>query len=110
MSVQSGPNGVENGLVLYLDAGNSKSYPGLGTNWIDMSASQLNATGSAANISSTGAIAGASWTTATTSILNTDIHSIFFMIRMNSSAAWPNGVTGNWEKIFSFNCWTLLLS
>jgi hypothetical protein len=103
MSVQSGPNLIENGLVLYLDAGNSKSYPGSGTNWIDMSGNGLNATGTAANISSTGAIAGASWTTATTSILNTDIHSIFFMIRMNSSAAWPNGVIGNWEKIFSFN-------
>ena len=25
------------------------------------------------------------------------------MIRMNSSAAWPNGVIGNWEKLFSFN-------
>jgi hypothetical protein len=27
---------VKNGLVLYLDAANSKSYPGSGTNWVDL--------------------------------------------------------------------------
>jgi hypothetical protein len=33
-----------NGLVLYLDAGNSKSYPGSGTTWTDLSASGNNGT------------------------------------------------------------------
>ena len=32
-----GPNIVEDGLVLYLDAANKKSYPGTGTDWYDLS-------------------------------------------------------------------------
>jgi len=32
-----GPNIVKDGLVLYLDAANKKSYPGSGTNWADLS-------------------------------------------------------------------------
>jgi len=32
-----GPNIVEDGLVLYLDAANKKSYPGTGTSWYDLS-------------------------------------------------------------------------
>jgi hypothetical protein len=37
MSVHAGPNTVEDGLVLSLDAANSKSYPGSGTVWSDLS-------------------------------------------------------------------------
>jgi len=33
----AGPNVVEDGLVLALDAGNAKSYPGSGTTWHDIS-------------------------------------------------------------------------
>ena len=33
----TGPNIVEEGLVLALDAGNTKSYPGSGTTWYDLS-------------------------------------------------------------------------
>jgi hypothetical protein len=33
----TGPNIVKNGLVLWLDAANTKSYPGSGTNWVDLS-------------------------------------------------------------------------
>jgi hypothetical protein len=33
----TGPNIVKNGLVLWLDAANTKSYPGSGTTWTDMS-------------------------------------------------------------------------
>lgn len=36
MSVAAGPDIVESGLVLYLDASNSKSYPGSGTVWRDL--------------------------------------------------------------------------
>lgn len=37
MGVVGGPDPiVTNGLVLYLDAANSKSYPGSGTTWIDL--------------------------------------------------------------------------
>ena len=37
MSCAAGPDIKEDGLVLALDAGNSKSYPGSGTTWTDMS-------------------------------------------------------------------------
>lgn len=37
MSVYSGPNTIQSGLVLHLDAGNRKSYPGTGTTWFDLS-------------------------------------------------------------------------
>jgi len=36
MSVFGGPNIIEDGLVLCLDAGNTKSYPGTGTTWTDL--------------------------------------------------------------------------
>jgi len=35
--VNYGPNVVTDGLVLYLDAANSQSYPGTGLNWYDLS-------------------------------------------------------------------------
>ncbi len=37
MGVYAGPDVVESGLVLALDAGNTKSYPGSGTTWTDLS-------------------------------------------------------------------------
>jgi len=37
MGVYGGPNSVTSGLVLELDAGNTKSYPGSGTTWTDLS-------------------------------------------------------------------------
>jgi hypothetical protein len=37
MAFQRGPNIVTNGLVLALDAANTKSYPGSGTTWRDLS-------------------------------------------------------------------------
>ena len=40
----SGPNIVEDGLVLALDAGNTKSYPGSGTTWTDLSGKGNNGT------------------------------------------------------------------
>lgn len=36
MSVSGGPNIVENGLVVYLDAANTKSYPQTGTIWSNL--------------------------------------------------------------------------
>jgi hypothetical protein len=38
------PNTVTNGLVLYLDAGNTNSYPGTGTAWNDISGNRNNGT------------------------------------------------------------------
>lgn len=37
MAVFSGPEVINNGLVLHLDASNSRSYPGSGTAWSDLS-------------------------------------------------------------------------
>jgi len=100
-----GPKLVTNGLILCADAGNIKSYSGTGTTWTDISYNGLNLTGNSSFINPiSGAIAGGSsrWSTGTTSALNTDTHSIFFCIRFNPSAFYPNGTTGNWEKIFTY--------
>ena len=37
MGAYSGPEINESGLILCLDAGNTKSYPGSGTTWTDIS-------------------------------------------------------------------------
>jgi hypothetical protein len=39
-----GPKIISNGLVLYLDAANNKSYPGSGTTWYDLSGNNYNGT------------------------------------------------------------------
>lgn len=44
MSVFSGPEVVNSGLFLYLDANNTKSYPGNGTVWYDLSGNSNNGT------------------------------------------------------------------
>jgi hypothetical protein len=42
--------------------------------------------------------------TDSSSILDTDTHSIFFMIRFNTTSSYgSNGYSGSWDKIFSFN-------
>jgi predicted outer membrane repeat protein len=47
MSLSRGPKIISNGLVLYLDAANNKSYPRTGTTWYDLS--QNNYTGTLTN-------------------------------------------------------------
>jgi hypothetical protein len=44
MGAYAGPDIVESGLVLALDAGNLKSYPGTGTAWTDLSGNGRNGT------------------------------------------------------------------
>ena len=44
MGFHRGPKIVTNGLVLALDAANTKSYPGTGTTWSDLSGNNNNAT------------------------------------------------------------------
>jgi len=44
MGVFAGPEIVSDGLVLSLDAGNTKSYPGSGTTWTDLSGNGNNGT------------------------------------------------------------------
>jgi hypothetical protein len=85
---------VKNGLVLWLDSDHPSSYPGSGNTWFDISGSGLNATGSTP-------IAGRvlkdtqPYTTASTSILNNDSHSIFFLLQINAA-------NGAWSKIFGY--------
>ena len=52
MACHGGPNLVEDNLVLYLDAANTKSYPGTGDTWSDLSGNGNNATLSGASFSS----------------------------------------------------------
>ena len=44
MSIFAGPNIVKDNLAMYLDAGNSDSYPGSGSTWYDLSGNGLDAT------------------------------------------------------------------
>lgn len=44
MTIEAGPNIVTDGLVLHLDAANTKSYPGSGTTWTDVSGTGNNGT------------------------------------------------------------------
>lgn len=44
MSIVRGPNIVRDGLILHVDAANSKSYPGSGTTWYDLSRNENNVT------------------------------------------------------------------
>ena len=44
MSIEGPIRTVQNGLVLHLDAGNNKSYPGSGTSWIDLTGNGINGT------------------------------------------------------------------
>ena len=103
MGAAAGPNLSRTGIVFIVDTTNPKSYPGSGATWTDLSGNSLNATGNASYISPTGVTSGASFTTPVTDILNTDIHSIFFMIRFNSSVTYPTGTTGAWDKMFTYS-------
>ena len=44
MAIKHSPRIVTDGLVLYLDAANTKSYPGSGTTWTDISGKSNNGT------------------------------------------------------------------
>ena len=44
MGMSAGPDVVEDGLVMALDAANTRSYPGSGSTWFDISGNNHNAT------------------------------------------------------------------
>jgi hypothetical protein len=98
-------NIVTDGLVLYLDARKKESYPGTGKIWYDLSPTGLNLTGvrdtGISSIDGVNSLGGA-WTSASTSILNDDTHSIFFNIKFNSTELRQQASSGNWEKIFGY--------
>lgn len=82
------------GLTLHLNARNISSYSGSGTTLVDLSASSLNATGPSA-LNGQFIAQNQNYNTASTSILNTDVHTILFSIQIN-------GTTGTWDKIFEY--------
>lgn len=85
---------VKDGLTLWLDAGLPESYPGSGTTWFDLSGSGLHATGTSAITG--GALRGdQAYNTASTSILNTDAHTVALMLQIS-------GVNGSWSKILGY--------
>jgi len=89
---------TQNGIVLHYNTANTASYLGTGTTLTDLSPSALNAT-LTSTLSGTAiptAIASNNpATTATTSILNTDTHTICFSIRIGAPS-------GTWDKIFEY--------
>ena len=90
MGYYNGPKIVTDNLVLYVDAGNQKSYPGSGATWIDITNNGRDFSGSASYITPlSGASAGYTWSAGSTNILDTDTHSIFFRIRFNSTGTYP---------------------
>lgn len=83
-----------NGLVFNYDFRNAKSWPAAGgSTMTDTSTSGLNATGSTVN--TLYLPANTPFTTASTSVLDTDTHSIGFTIQINNTSA-------TWDKIFGF--------
>lgn len=60
MSCFEGPNSVNSGLVLCLDAGNTRSYPGTGTTWYDISNNNNNGTMGSYNTLQTVSVGGVS--------------------------------------------------
>ena len=93
---------VTNGLVLYLDAANTKSYPGSGTSWLDLSSNVNNGTlvGSPAFSSSNGGVLtfnGSQYGTipAVSSLAFNDNFSISVWVKVNSiSGAGYSGFAG----------------
>jgi hypothetical protein len=95
------PGIVTSDLGLCLDVFNPESFTGSTTTWFDISGNNLHATG-ASGLSATGLGSGNAWNTPTTSLLNTDTHSVFFTLKLNSTGTYPNGTTGGWEMIFQY--------
>jgi hypothetical protein len=103
MSVKGGPNTVTSGLVLELDAGNIKSYPGSGTTWFDKSGNANNGTlvnGPTFNTGSLGSIVfdgvDDSVNMGTSSIFQPS--SITFCMWVKRTATWGAGNCLFWAK------------
>ncbi len=102
MAIAYNPGIVTSDLGLCLDVFNSESFTGSTTTWFDISGNNLHATGSS-GLSATGlASGGSAWSTPSTSLLNTDTHSVFFTVRFNTNGTYPNGTSGNWDMLFQY--------
>lgn len=104
MGAAGGPNIVSSNLQWAIDTTSTKSYPRAGSTAYDLGPNKLNLNSAAFMGSAPYAIAsGTTGVTATTSILNTDYHSLFFTVKFKSTPTYPYGYTGGWEKMFSYN-------
>ena len=92
MAVSSGPDIVDSGLVLALDAADRNSYPGSGTTWTDLSGNGYNFT----------LVNGASYNNGGISLDGTNDYA--YLPSHNSNLAFPNGSMTLivWEKLISY--------
>ena len=113
MASKGGPDISENGMVLYLDASNTRSYPGSGTTWTDLSGNNYDGTltnGPTFNSGNGGSIVFNASTqyvdTANTSGLNFTNTSATVSVWIKTSASFPSGAyivakqmdaTGGWS-------------
>jgi hypothetical protein len=89
MSVYAGPEIADDGLVLYLDAANPKSYPGSGTTWTNLRNLSLNAT----------LVNGVGYSTQNLGILTLDgSNDIISAPSLNTFGAIPNHAFEIWMK------------
>lgn len=121
MPVFAGPKIVDDGLVLYLDASNEKSYPGSGTTWFDLSGNERNC--SWVSTPSVGADTGVNYFTTlgnrclgpasnSLSITNTSGYTVFLIFKqlsLTSAGAFKfyrNNLTGSAGRgIFAHATW-----
>jgi hypothetical protein len=92
MATAYNPSVVTDGLVLCLDAGNPKSYPGSGTAWNDLSGNNYNAV----------LVNGATFSEGGIKLDGTDDYA--YIPSHNSNLAFPNGAMTLivWEKLISY--------
>ena len=92
MGIAYNPGVVSDGLVLALDAGNPKSYPGSGTTWTDLSGNGYNAT----------LVNGATFNNNGLRLDGTNDYA--YIPSHNSKLAFPNGSMTLivWEKVISY--------
>lgn len=107
MGIGRGPSLVRLGLVYCMDPGVNRSYSGSGSNMTDLSKSKLNTTTGTFTASGNNKgyylkSSATSTSTASTSALNFDSHTICMLFRMASSGTYPDGTTGSWEKFFGY--------
>ncbi len=100
MAVYGGPS-LPSEIITCIDVSNQKGYSGATV--FNLGNQLLNFSGNSAYVNSTRIASGSSFVTGSTSLLDIDIHSIFFKIRFNSTVTYPSATSGSWEKIFSFN-------
>ena len=93
MGVYAGPDIVESGLVLALDAANRKSYPGSGTTWTDLSGNGNTGTLSATSIGYDSANGGSLVFDGTDDYVNLSFVNPF----AETVIVWAKSATTNWN-------------